>query len=515
MNPEPPLLNAPPEYQPLHNTADGPPWFKTPRVRLFLAVFILTWLAGGITTLFQPDVYRSSATVLMTAAMAVDERSSTANVQRVAIQRRILLGGEVKEQLLETLHREGFSDPDGAYLREVLDVDEVPETNLVEMVAEGADADWLPFIVNTWIDTYLEIRADHVEESQQQTLQVVEDQLTGLGAKLEQARTALADYREEHQISSAERQENEELARLEGLNEALNIAVEKEISAQSWVEGLRKAIEEGKTVVPRSERAYMEAIEKELNRLKARVKELEKTYTRDFVARNPKWRHLPERIQELETEQARLRREGKVEVLEQAESRLVATREAVEDLEERLKEQQEKAAHFTNVYATHQALVEDLAELERLNRESQSRLIQVEVNQVDKYPQVSVIDRPADESEHIGPDYRLWLGGTTIGALLSGILAVWLYGFLGPREKPAYVTLSGVHMYPQQDVNALPVDQQQARLAQANAPLLQDNSDEDVQVDDEQGEIPGDGQSQVNNDNENNRDNDDKNEEKT
>ena len=35
--------------------------------------------------------------------------------------------------------------------------------------------------------------------------------------------------------------------------------------------------------------------------------------------------------------------------------------------------------------------------------------------------------------------------------LVLGIFSAWLHGFLSPRSaQPAYVTLSGVHMYPQE-----------------------------------------------------------------
>jgi hypothetical protein len=64
---------------------------------------------------------------------------------------------------------------------------------------------------------------------------------------------------------------------------------------------------------------------------------------------------------------------------------------------------------------------------------------------------VEVIDGPPEHSVRLGPDYLLWLGGSLVGSLLLGILGVWLYGFLSPRKpQPAYVTLSGVHMYPQE-----------------------------------------------------------------
>ncbi len=91
---------------------------------------------------------------------------------------------------------------------------------------------------------------------------------------------------------------------------------------------------------------------------------------------------------------------------------------------------------------------EDLAGLEELHRASQERLVQVEVAQIDKYPQVTVIE-PSREARRIGPNDLLLLACTLGAALACAILFVWLYSFLGhDKAQATYVTLSGVHLYP-------------------------------------------------------------------
>ena len=101
--------------------------------------------------------------------------------------------------------------------------------------------------------------------------------------------------------------------------------------------------------------------------------------------------------------------------------------------------------------------------------------MQVEVRQVDKYPQVSVIERPGSTSVRIGPDYLVLLGSSLVAALGCGILSVWLYGFLGhDKVQPAYVTLSCVHMYPQEVSGELAyTPQPDPRLGQSDARLLE------------------------------------------
>ncbi len=446
-----PPIESLPRFAPYTDSETNIAWHRSIRARLFAIVFGLTLALGVGWTLLQPKIYRSSATVLMSAPSAIDAKVEKANLQSVAIQGRILLGGEVTQGLLSELEADASPDIDLHYLRDVLRVEAVPDTNLVEMIAQGADAEVLPTLVNTWIDVYLNIRANEVQLNQEQTLKVVEDQLSGLADKLDQARDALANYRSENHISSVDRQQNEELAKLNGLNAAVNIAVRTEVKAKAELESLREAIAEGDTVVAPSSRKSVEAMEIELRTLKTQLVKLNKTYTSNYVRNQPRTREIPERIAELESMLAAERSQGQDRMVAKAEKAHAAALRAVEEFQQKLAEQEQEATRFTTIYNKHQALAKDLTELEELHRETQSRLVQVQVNQVEKYPQVSVIDRPGLVSERIGPDYPLWLGGSLAAALGTGVLSVWLYGYLGPRPaKPAFVTLSGVHMYPQE-----------------------------------------------------------------
>jgi succinoglycan biosynthesis transport protein ExoP len=448
-------------------------WHRSVRARLFAITFLVTLALGIGWTLLQPVVYRSSATVLMSAPSAIDAAIEEANIQSVAIQSRILLGGDVTRNLLQEIGAGQSAALDAQYLRDVLRVEAVADTNLVEMVAEGEDAELLPDLVNSWIDVYLAIRAASVQNTQQQTLGVVQDQMAGLSQRVDDARDALARYRDEHRITSVERQQNEELAQLDGLNTALNSAVRAEVKTKAKLQALREAIASGKNVVPPSERDSVASMETELFQLRTRMTRLSKTYTENYIRNQPSTREIPQRIAELEAALETERAKGQSLILAQAEQAHASALQTVADLREKLAVQEERAAQFTTIYNKHEALAEDLEELEALYRDTQSRLVQVEVNQVEKYPQVEVIDRPAEESERVGPDYLLLLGGSFGAALGMGILSVWLYGFLGHRPaKPAFVTLSGVHMYPQDMQHIGYAAPSAARISQANPNLL-------------------------------------------
>ncbi|MEM1155038.1 MAG: hypothetical protein AAGI44_12940, partial [Pseudomonadota bacterium] len=235
----------------------------------------------------------------------------------------------------------------------------------------------------------------------------------------------------------------------DGLNSALNNAIEEEAKTRAYMDTLETAISRGAPVVPQDERRAVESMDSELRELRAQLVEMNKRYTEDYIQKDPRLRAIPERIAELEAALAQALGQGRQAELANARHAYATASQTVLGIQVQLDEHKQAVAAFNTVYATHEALVEDLSELEQLNRETQSRLVQVEVRQVEKYPQVSVIERPGPSSERIGPDYLLLLGGTVAAALALGIFSVWLMSFLTPdTNRATYVTVPGVAIYP-------------------------------------------------------------------
>lgn len=182
-------------------------------------------------------------------------------------------------------------------------------------------------------------------------------------------------------------------------------------------------------------------------------------YTEDYISKDPNMRDIPLRIRELDATLALAYSEGTRTELENAHRSWARASQLVTELEQRLEEHGEAVKTFNTTYAEHQALAEDLARLEALNRETLARQVQIEVSQTEKYPQMSVITWPLPEAQRIGPAYLLLFGATAGAAIVIGIFAAWLYSYLHPQSaQPAYVTLSGVHMYPSETPKALGAD---------------------------------------------------------
>ncbi|CAA9890734.1 Phage integrase [Candidatus Methylobacter favarea] len=427
-------------------------WSRSPRLIIFAAVFLISAAAGLTYNYSRPAVYRSSATLLTSAMTAIDRESSVADIQHVAIQRQILLGHELVVETLARLKAAATDDSvnrlTASDIRSLLNVEPVAKTNLVEVLAEGTDPEFLPVLINTWIDVYLDARAAEVKKSTDNTSRIIEDELKGLTEKINAARTQLQAFRKNNDISSTGRNENEALARLKGLTDSLNRASEEEVKAKAHLDAIRTAIAANQTVVPEHEQRSLQDLEKRLQELRERLAEFDKKFTRDYLNKQPALKFVPEQIEKLEAEVKKKHAYGKNIVLTDAENKYAAAKQSVIAIRAQLDAHKKQAADFTSKFAEHEALKTDLEGLEKLYRDTQQRLVQIETGHKEKYPQVTVISRAYLSQDPIGPDYSRDAGIAIAGSLLLGLFSVWIFEFLTRKHEPqSPVTLAGIHMY--------------------------------------------------------------------
>lgn len=453
------------------------PWYRARRFVIFIVAFLLS-LAATLGYVFtQPAIYQSTATVLTVARTAVDEASSEADIQHVAIQKQVLMGSviltEISKQLAVSDDSKGKGSFTVADIRQMLDVHLVEGTNLVDLVAEGPDPDVLPVLINTWIDVYLTTRAEAVSQATGDTRQVIQRELEGLENQINAKRTELEQFRQMHDISSAGRDENEVLARLKGINASLNTASEEEIKAKSRLDAINKAISRGQVVVPKEDTRTLSLLEKRAQELREELEELDRNYTREFMALSPTLKVIPEKLAALEQEIEKLRQQGQNTVRTDAQQEYAAAKQTTESIRLQLDEHKKKAGEFTNRFAVHDTLQEDLVGLEELHRETRERLVQIESKYTEKYPQVDVIDRAFRPHDPIRPLYLIDALIATVGSILFGLFCVWLIEFLTRKEqsKPS-INISGIPIYQAESApGSLNSPQQNVLPQQRNLPL--------------------------------------------
>ena len=441
----------------LTGTDAASPQVPTRTHRHRLTVFLLTLFGLLVTGLYynfqRPAVYRSSATLLTVAPPDIDQQIAEADLQHVAIQRQRLLSKPLLDMVASRLEKEysetGTPFPSVYKLQPMLSVEALAETNLVKVQAEGPHAALLPRLVNGLLDVYLDDRAEEARNVSAATTTALRNQYGDLGRKITQKREALDQFRRDNEILSIGRDENQVLARLNGLTASLNSASEEEVKAKARLDAIQAAVKRGEAVVPDEDKRTLAQMEKRAQELREKLAELDSRYTRSFFQLDPEMEVLPGQLEKLERKIREQRDNGRDIVTTSAQQEYAAARQSARELRRQLDKHKQKATEFTARFAEHEALQEDLTSLEELYRETGERLVQIEVENRQKYPQVKVVEWAFQPSEPISPHYLRDAGFVLAASVGLALFAVWLVDFLRPRVREASPpTLAGVAFYP-------------------------------------------------------------------
>ncbi|MGZ8191587.1 MAG: hypothetical protein ACXWTS_10225 [Methylococcaceae bacterium] len=427
-----------------------PDWHKRPRrLLLFLAVFLPLLAAAQIFIFLQPAVYSSKATVLTVAPADVDASSPNADPQHVIIQKQMLIGPSLLEQTAEFLkEKSGAVELTSDDLKSMLSVEPVPETNLVQLIAEGEQPRILQRAVNAWIEVYLKARAQYISETTEKVIAAINKELLLIEQQVEDKRKELEAFRMEHDILSEESSDNQAHARLQGLNQALNTALEEEVKTKAKLEIVRTAIAQRKAVVPDNDSQALADMMQRAQELREKVAGLQSQYTPEYIQLNPNLHIFTEQLAELEKKIGTKIKYGSSYATQEAENNFAAAHETVKKIKLQMDEHKQKVAEYTNQFAKYQAMQEELVKLEELQQKTKQRLIEIEVKQREQYPQVDVVEWASLPDKPIRPNYPLESSLAFAACLGMGLLAVWLADYLS-REGSGQggITLSGIYLY--------------------------------------------------------------------
>lgn len=443
------------------------------RATIFACIFALGCLAGLTYTFIRPPIYQSTATLLILPPVTADPENNSTNIQHAAIQRQVLISHSLLNKLLQQPSKTDALQ-ESVLDRESLQLEVIPiaDTNMLELQAEGPQRDVLPALVNSWIDLYLENHAASQATSSNSASTALQQQLQELDRKVVEKRLELERFRNRYDIVSMERTENEVLTRLQGLTQALNKARDEEAVAEAQLIGINEALAQGKPVIRAQDQAGLASLEQRAVQLREQLKEFEEQFTPRYMALDPKIVALTRNLESI-GEQIQLKlREGQRTAVAEAEQTLSSARYTVSNLQQQLATYKQTVQDFTTRFAEHEALREELAQLEELDRQVKERLVQMEVNEQEQFPQVQVLERASFPTESVRPAYLRDAGISVMGSLLLALLAVWGYEFLtrSPRQSAAsglqslFYPVPSPQNLPRTTVNELPLDQPVAAL---------------------------------------------------
>lgn len=404
---------------------------KPRRLVFFLSVFLASLLITQLYVFTRPAVYISEATLLTTAATDIDKNSAESDLQHVNIQKQLLLGQAMLDKTAELLNTHPEISPQTPNdLSRMFSVSAIDETNLLNLQATGPDPELLQKALNAWIEVYRQSRTEYIADNSDKAQISLNEELARTEQQVENKRQEIDVFRIQHDILSENNDINSAPALLQGLNESLNNAMEEEIKAKTKMDAIHNALAHGKTVVPEDDSQALAFLTQQAEQLRQKLEGLRGQYTDEYIQFNPTLRKVVEELAVLDGKIAEKIKKGQAVAVEEAENDYAAAHEAVISIQKQLDHHKKIAATYTGQFAKYQTLQSELEALTVLQQETKQRLVDIDVKQRRKYPQMEIINSASLPGDPVSPDYWLNSAIALAASVALGFFSVLLSEYL-------------------------------------------------------------------------------------
>jgi succinoglycan biosynthesis transport protein ExoP len=418
---------------------------------VFGGVLLLAGIASLAYVFMQPAEYRAVARWEFVFAEpeqpATGARSEQPNPAFLT-ELQVVTSRPLLEKLGAELRARGLALPAAAgdsvdALQRALSARPVAGTTVVELVAQGPQADPLAPAINALFDIYRrQLDETYRSRSGDAHLQA-RDEAAALQAQVDERRRALNAFRARHDIVSLEREENQVLSQVKGQGSSLNVANDKVVAADAKLRSLRDSIAAGKSVARARDNPTLANLEQRLSQAREEMRALERSFTEAYLQMDPGARALRARTASLEEQLKQARDAAQQAALAEAEEELAAARLAAGNVMRKMSDARQSVQTFTARMAEFKAMQEELDRLEQQRGAAMARATTLETGSRRVAPTVRVLEAAATPAAPGRPDYTRDAAIALAGSLLLALLAVGLVEIMTrPEVAPATLVVS-------------------------------------------------------------------------
>lgn len=430
------------------------------RVRVFTVVFALACLVSLAYTFLRPPEYRATLKLQINpgSTSAPAEPTVTEHAEAGAVHTetavvpveaagkpllnevQILTSRPLLEQVVKRIGAAGQrldelgTDPPGA-VQSMISVTPLEGTNVVELAAVSQKRWVVATLLNTLAEAYRERLMQSHDRASDDTLAKLREEEALLSSKVGNKRQQAEAFRARYAIVSGERDENQALSQIKGLGVSLNVANEKATAAEARLRSMLASRAAGRAVVRAKDDPTLASLEQRISQMREEMRQLQRSYTADYLAMDPHARELSTKLNELE-QQLRVQREtAQQTALTEAQEEAASARAAVATLQEQVNGSRQAVQTFTARFNEYKALQEELTQLEGLQRSAQQQVAKLETSEGARTPTVEVLEAAAMPQESWRPPYVRDAAISVAGSFALA-LAAMLFVELFNRPNP-------------------------------------------------------------------------------
>ena len=376
------------------------------RLLVFAATFVAALVIGQIWNFSRAPEYLAQTRLQATlpeVGRAGRSASSAYDNKLQLLNSRPLLARLADALLAQGVPAAKLGDDPAGRLQAMLQVRPVAGTEVVEVQATGPDPGLLADALNALPGVVRQELASRQAGEADAQLQAARQELARLDRTAAERRARLENFRQ-HAGVLAERDDNEAVAQLKRVNQALNVAVEKESAAEARLRAIREAAAQGKVSTQVRADPTLTVLETRASQLREELKELERGWTPDFLAKDPQARAMRSRLAELERQIAEQRVVSQQAALQSAQEDFDSARAQVERLREQARVARPELLKTTQRMGEAKVYEEDLAQVDKARRDLLERVTRLEADEQRRVAGVAVIEAAVVPGAPARPD---------------------------------------------------------------------------------------------------------------
>jgi succinoglycan biosynthesis transport protein ExoP len=428
------------------------------RLIVFLPTLVVALVASLGYVWLRPAEYRATARIEITPGTTAAPNAPNAPIMNsepesarpFLTEVQILTSRPVLEEVATRLARGGqnpslFGSDLIAGMQARLAALPIPQTNVVELVGTGPDADILAPLVNTTIEVYRDRLVQAYESLSSEALAQADEEVKKLQVNVETKRREIDAFRLRHNVVSLERDENQVLAQVRTLSANLGLANEKVAAAEGKLRALTESTAAGNSVTRTRDDGTLANLEQRASQAREDLREMERTFTQDFLTKEPKAIALRTRLAELERQIAAQRGASQKAALVDAQDELAGATAAAARIQGQMAAGRQEVGQFTTRFNEYKSRQDDLAELEKTFRAAAQKRARLEASERSRMPAAKVIEAASTPREPWRPLYWRDSAIAAGGSLVLALLAMWLVELFNRTEPQPAVVLVRAH----------------------------------------------------------------------
>jgi succinoglycan biosynthesis transport protein ExoP len=422
------------------------------RRRVFLGTLTIALVLSLAFTWLRSPEYRATALLQITAAsespaLRGAAGSAPESAKPFLTEVQVLTSRPVLETVAAQLQGDGrdlsgFGPDPVAGMQSRLEAIPITSTNVVELVATGPSPGLLAPLLNAIIAVYQERLERAFRSATSESMAQADDEVKKLQATVVAKRRDAEAFRIRNDIVSLQRDENEVLARVRNLSTSLSAANDRVAAAEGKVRALSASAAAGKSAVRSRDDPTLANLEQRASQIREEFRDLERGFTPDYLAKDPKVITQRARLAELERQIAAQRAASQQTAIVEAQEELAGAQGASARIQSQMLSTRQEATQFNARFNEYKSRQDELGELETAYRDAVQRRAKLEASERARTPTTKVLEAATTPQQAWRPLYWRDTALAIGGSLALALLVMWLVELLNrPEAQPAVVLI--------------------------------------------------------------------------